>query len=89
MNNDRGGEYEAMDSFCKESGIRDLYTMPYKPQQNGIVERRNITLMDMTRFVWHMLNYPTIFGVKLYPLQHIFLIELRLKQNLLHLMNIG
>jgi transposase InsO family protein len=25
--------------------------MPYKPQQNGIVERRNKTLMDMTRFM--------------------------------------
>jgi hypothetical protein len=36
LNNDRGGEYEAIDSFCKESGIRHLYTMPYKPQQNGI-----------------------------------------------------
>ena len=49
LNNDKGGEYEAMDSFCKESGRKHLYTMPYKPQPNGIAERRNITLMDMTR----------------------------------------
>jgi transposase InsO family protein len=51
LNNDRGGEYEAVDSFCKESGIRHLHTMPYKPQQNVIAERRNITLMDMTRSI--------------------------------------
>jgi hypothetical protein len=25
--------------------------MPYKPQQNGIVERRNKTLMEMTRLI--------------------------------------
>ena len=44
-----GGEYEAFDQFCKEMGIRHIYTMPYKPQQNGIAERRNRTLMDMIR----------------------------------------
>jgi hypothetical protein len=38
-----------MDSFCKESGIRHLYAMLCKPQQKGIVERRNRTLMDMMR----------------------------------------
>jgi hypothetical protein len=38
LNNDRGGKYEAMNSFYKESGIRHLYTMPYKPKQNGIVK---------------------------------------------------
>jgi hypothetical protein len=49
LNNDRGGEYEAFDQFCKEMGIRHIYTMPYKPQQNRIAERRNKTLMDMMR----------------------------------------
>ena len=49
LNNDRGGEHEAMDNFCKENGIRHLFTMPYKPQQNGITKRRNRTLMEMTR----------------------------------------
>jgi hypothetical protein len=31
LNNDREGEYEAMDNLCKENGIKHLYTMPYKP----------------------------------------------------------
>jgi hypothetical protein len=61
LNNDRGGEYEAMDSFCKASGIRHLYTMPYKPQQNGISERRNRTLMDMTRSMMAYADLPIHF----------------------------
>jgi hypothetical protein len=36
LNNDREGKYKAIDNFCKENGIRHLFTMPYKPQQNGI-----------------------------------------------------
>ena len=49
MNNDRGGKYEAMDFFYKDNGIKNLFTMPYTPQQNGVAERRNCTLMEMTR----------------------------------------
>ena len=49
LNNDRGDEYEAFDQFCKEMGIRHIYIMPYKPQQNGIAERRNRTLMNIMR----------------------------------------
>jgi transposase InsO family protein len=39
IDNDRGGEYEAMKFFCKENEIRHLFAMPYKPQQNSIAER--------------------------------------------------
>ena len=67
LNNDRGGEYEAFDQFCKEMGIRHIYTMPYKPQQNGIAERRNRTLMDMMRSMI-MLIFKLFFGKKLYQL---------------------
>jgi transposase InsO family protein len=49
LSNDRGCEYEAMEFFCKENGILHLFTMSYKPQQNGIAERQNRTLMEMTR----------------------------------------
>jgi hypothetical protein len=42
-------------------------TFIYKPQQNEIAKRRNITLIDITR---SMMTYA---GLKLYPLQHIFL----------------
>ena len=47
--------------FCKESGIRHLYIMPYKPQQNGIADRRNKTLMDMTRSMMAYAKLPNNF----------------------------
>jgi transposase InsO family protein len=56
-----GGEYKAMDHFCKENGIKHLYTMPYKPQQNGIVKRRNRTLMKMTRSMMEFADLPIHF----------------------------
>ena len=53
INNDKGGEYDAFDEFCGGGegveGIWHIYTMPHKPQENGIVERRSRTLMEMSR----------------------------------------
>jgi transposase InsO family protein len=40
--------------FLQENGIVAQYSTPSEPQQNGIVERRNRTLMDMVR---SMLSY--------------------------------
>ncbi|GKA99399.1 putative zinc finger, CCHC-type containing protein [Tanacetum coccineum] len=63
VRSDRGGEYygrhtdvgQALGSFfdfCKDHGIINQYTMSGTPQQNGIVERRNRTLMDMVRSMY-------------------------------------
>ena len=49
MDEGGGGEYEVFNELCKGEGIRHIYTMPYKPQENGIVERRSRTLMEMSR----------------------------------------
>lgn len=38
-----------MDALCKESGIKRHKTCPYTPQQNGISERINHTIMDKVR----------------------------------------
>ena len=48
---DRGGEFTSRQflEFCNKSGIKRHLTAPYSPQQNGVVERRNRTLMEMTR----------------------------------------
>ncbi|KAL8154924.1 hypothetical protein AgCh_000328 [Apium graveolens] len=51
LRTDRGGEFcsKEFDSFCEEQGILRHYTAPYTPQQNGVVERRNRTVVAMAR----------------------------------------
>ena len=48
---DRGGEYDlkTFHEYCKQHGIRKQFTTRYTPQQNGVVERKNQTIMNMTR----------------------------------------
>ncbi|GJW59363.1 putative ribonuclease H-like domain-containing protein [Tanacetum coccineum] len=40
---------KAMDDFCKEKGIRREYSVARTPQQNGVAERRNRTLIEAAR----------------------------------------
>ncbi|BBH06862.1 transposable element gene [Prunus dulcis] len=51
LRSDRGGEYTSneLGVFCEEHGIIHEVTPPYSPQSNGVAERKNRTLMDMTR----------------------------------------
>ena len=44
---DRGGEFDSID--CDEHGVKHYTTTPYTPQQNGVVERRNRTVVEMAR----------------------------------------
>lgn len=59
---DRGGEFvsEEFNTFHDGFGIKGHLTAPYTPQQNGVVERRNRTMMEMARSIlnhMHMPNY--------------------------------
>src|SRR5262249_40428711 len=51
LRTDRGGEYNSkeFELYCQESGIKRYTTMPYTPQQNGVAERKNRTLMNAVR----------------------------------------
>jgi transposase InsO family protein len=51
VRSDRGGEYtsNAFQEFCRKNGIRHQLIVAYSPQQNGIAERKNRTILDMTR----------------------------------------
>ena len=40
---------EVFNSFCRESGITRHKTVTYTPQQNGVAERLNRTIMEMVR----------------------------------------
>jgi transposase InsO family protein len=51
LRTDRGGEFKSNEfkAFCEAHGIQRYLTAPYSPQQNGVVERRNQTVVAMAR----------------------------------------
>ncbi|WZZ50841.1 hypothetical protein YC2023_050948 [Brassica napus] len=57
---DRGGEFNSQEfqDFCDDSGIKRHLTAPYSPQQNRVVERRNRTLLEMTRSILKHMEVP-------------------------------
>jgi len=60
LRTDGGGEYvnKAFDIFLKECGIEHQKTVPYTPQQNGIAERFNRTVMEKTRSIIYSIYLP-------------------------------
>ena len=40
-----------MDEFLSDEGIKHLYSAAYTPQQNGVAERKNRTLIEMARTI--------------------------------------
>ena len=57
---DKGGEFvsKEFNDYCESVGIRRHLTAPYTPQQNVVVERRNRTLMEMTRSIMKHMHIP-------------------------------
>ncbi|KAJ9556105.1 hypothetical protein OSB04_010719 [Centaurea solstitialis] len=51
IRSDNGTEFKNVDlnSFCEERGIERQYSAPRTPQQNGVAERRNRTLIEAAR----------------------------------------
>jgi len=58
VRSDHGGEFEneSFEAFCEKHGIIHEFTSPRTPQQNRVVERKNITLQEMTRTMIHENN---------------------------------
>ncbi|GJX59588.1 zinc finger, CCHC-type containing protein [Tanacetum coccineum] len=63
LRTDRGGEYTSNEftKYCKENGIARQLTAPYLPQQNGVVERRNRTVLSTTRNMIKAMKLPLTF----------------------------
>ncbi|GBM35607.1 Retrovirus-related Pol polyprotein from transposon TNT 1-94 [Araneus ventricosus] len=63
LRSDNGGEYigKEIEDFLKEQGIVHQLTVPYSPQQNGVSERKNRTLIEMTRCLLSEANLPQRF----------------------------
>ncbi|GKD86179.1 putative ribonuclease H-like domain-containing protein, partial [Tanacetum coccineum] len=55
---------KVMDDFCREKGIRREYSVAKTPQQNGVAERRNRTLIEVARTMLADSKLPTLFWAK-------------------------
>ncbi|PKA46730.1 Retrovirus-related Pol polyprotein from transposon TNT 1-94 [Apostasia shenzhenica] len=55
LRTDRGGEFLSHDFnlYCKKYGIRRQLTVRKTPEQNGIAERKNRTVVEMARCMLH------------------------------------
>jgi transposase InsO family protein len=51
IRSDNGTKFKnsQIEGFLEDEGIKHEFSSPYTPQQHGVVERKNITLLDMAR----------------------------------------
>ena len=63
LKTDNASEYEATRSWLENNGIELKTSAPYSPQQNGVSERMNRTLLDLARAMRFEKNLPeTLWG---------------------------
>lgn len=57
---DRGEEFNSNEfkRYCEVEGIERHLTTPYTPQQNGVVERCNRTVVEMARSCLEEMRFP-------------------------------
>ena len=57
---DNGGEFTSGEfkAFCKEVGIKRELSTAYNPQQNGVVEKKNRTIMEAVKAMIHDQDLP-------------------------------
>ena len=63
LRSDNGGEYTSkeFESYLKENGITHQLSVPYNPAQNGVAERMNRTIMELTRSMLSHARMPNEF----------------------------
>ena len=66
LRTDRGGEFTStvFELFCDEQGIKRQLTAPYTPEQNGVAERKNRTVVEMARSMLKQKEIPDCFWVE-------------------------
>ena len=66
LRSDNGGEYTSkeFDGFCKQEDIRRQLTVPYTPEQNGVAERKNKSIVGAARAMLHDQSLPFFLWVE-------------------------
>jgi hypothetical protein len=62
LRTDNGGEFTTAEfaSYCVDDGVQRHYSASYSPQQNGVVERRNQTVVGMARALLKQRGMPAV-----------------------------
>ena len=65
IRSDNGTEFKnsRLDDYLDELGITHELSAPYTPQQNGVMERKNITLIEMARTMLDEYKTPQCFWI--------------------------
>ena len=60
LRSDNGGDFASneFNEYCKEAGIKRELTIPYNPQQNGVAERKNRSIMEVVKAMIHDQDLP-------------------------------
>ena len=60
LRSNNGGEYTSkeFDGFCRQEGIKRQLTVSYTPEQNGVVERKNKSIVGATQAMLHDQSLP-------------------------------
>jgi transposase InsO family protein len=66
IRSDNGSEFKNLqvEEYIEEEGIKNEFSALYMPQQNGVAERKNRTLIDMARTMLEEYKTPERFGRK-------------------------
>lgn len=66
LRTDRGGEFTSheFNAFCSANGINRQLIAAFTPQQNGVAERKNRTIMNMVRSMLSEKKVPKIFWLE-------------------------
>jgi transposase InsO family protein len=65
IHSDNGTEFRnvSFDQFCLEHGVDQQFSASCVPQQNGVVERKNCTIVEMARTMLNEHRTPRRFWV--------------------------
>ena len=58
---DWGGEFQSLNKYLKDHGIHHRVSCPYSPEQNGIVERQHIHIIETSLALLKQASLPTTF----------------------------
>ena len=73
IRSDNGTEFKnaVLNDFCADKGITRQYSTPRTPQQNGVVERKNRTLIEAARTMLSESKLPMFFWAEAVNIQYV------------------